>query len=257
MSSASLAHHLNIAGSMAATMIRAGQGITTDPATVKPVELLELYEFEGCPYCRVVREALTMLDLDALIRPCPKGGERFRPELIERGGKAQFPYLADPNTGREMYESADIVRYLFKTYGKRKPPLHWRVMALQQFASGFAGIPRLGAGVRVRPSTAPKKPLELYSFESSPFARPVRELMCEMEIPYILRSAGRSKVSDWVPPLIRDRLSDHGRPETDNRQALLVRAGRISIPYLADPNTGAEMSESASILFYLKTTYGA
>jgi hypothetical protein len=28
-----------------------------------------------------------------------------------------FPYLADPNTGTEMFESADIVRYLVDTYG--------------------------------------------------------------------------------------------------------------------------------------------
>jgi glutathione S-transferase len=26
------------------------------------------------------------------------------------------PFLADPNTGREMFESADIVRYLRETY---------------------------------------------------------------------------------------------------------------------------------------------
>ena len=257
MDSQTLRHNLNIAGSMASTLIRAGQGIATNPAPNKPKKLLELYEFEGCPYCRVVREALTMLDLDALIHPCPKGGQRFRPGLVERGGKAQFPYLVDPNTGREMYESADIVPYLFETYGQRKPPLHWRVMFLQQIASGFAGIPRFGAGVRVRPSNPPKKPLELYSFESSPFARPVRELLCEMEIPYILRSSGRNKASDWVPPVVRDRLANTAQPDTDNRRALLERAGRVSIPYLVDPNTGAEMSESAYILAYLKSTYRA
>lgn len=257
MDSQSLGHSLNIVGSMASTLIRVGQGIATNPAPNKPKKLLELYEFEGCPYCRVVREALTMLDLDALIHPCPKGGRRFRPGLVERGGKAQFPYLVDPNTGREMYESADIVPYLFKTYGKRKPPLHWRVMSLQQIGSGFAGIPRLGAGMRARPSRAPEKPLELYSFESSPFARPVRELLCEMEIPYVLRSAGRNKASDWVPPIVRDRLSSPVQPDTDNRLALLERAGRVSIPYLVDPNTGAEMSESAHILSYLKSTYRA
>jgi glutathione S-transferase len=257
MSRHSVVHRVNVASSLASTLIRVGQGIATNPARVKPEELLELYEFEGCPYCRLVREALTMLDLDARIYPCPKGGERFRPALVERGGKAQFPYLVDPNTGREMYESADIVRYLFETYGRRKPPLHWRAMFLQQIGSGIAGIPRLSAGVRVRPSKAPAKPLELYSFESSPFARPVRELLCEMEIPYILRSCGRSKAMDWVPPIVRDRLAVKGQPDTENRLALLERAGRISIPYLVDPNTGAEMSESEHILVYLKSHYAA
>ena len=132
MDSQTLRHNLNIAGSMASTLIRAGQGIATNPAPNKPKKLLELYEFEGCPYCRVVREALTMLDLDALIHPCPKGGQRFRPGLVERGGKAQFPYLVDPNTGRQLYESADIVAYLFETYGHRPLPTAWR------FATGKA-----------------------------------------------------------------------------------------------------------------------
>ena len=39
--------------------------------------------------------------------------------MVERGGKAQFPYLVDPNTGVEMYESLDIIDYLFETYGQR------------------------------------------------------------------------------------------------------------------------------------------
>jgi hypothetical protein len=32
------------------------------------------------------------------------------------------------------------------------------------------------------------------------YQRAVRELLCELEIPYLLRSVGRSYVSDWVPP---------------------------------------------------------
>ena len=32
--------------------------------------------------------------------------------LIARGGKQQVPYLIDPETGTEMYESDDIVEYL-------------------------------------------------------------------------------------------------------------------------------------------------
>ena len=45
-----------------------------------------------------------------------KGSTR-RPELAERGGKELFPYLIDPNTGTEMYESDDINAYLRQTYG--------------------------------------------------------------------------------------------------------------------------------------------
>ena len=31
-----------------------------------------LYEYEACPFCRKVREALTSLDLDYVARPCPR-----------------------------------------------------------------------------------------------------------------------------------------------------------------------------------------
>ena len=33
-----------------------------------------------------------------------------------RTGHVQVPYLIDPNTGTEMFESADIIRYLEQTY---------------------------------------------------------------------------------------------------------------------------------------------
>jgi len=246
---------LDMAASLAATLLRGGVGVATRPAAIQPERPLELYEFEGCPYCRLVREALTELDLDARIFPCPKGGTRFRPKVTELGGKAQFPFLVDPNSGRQLFESADIVRYLFDTYGQRELPLHWRFMTLQKLGSGVAGLPRLNAGVQARPSRLPEQPLELYSFEASPFARPVRELLCELEIPYLLRSAGRSTPSDWVPPVVRDTLSIRAEPATRNRRELLARAERISIPYLIDPNTGVEFAESARIIDYLKETY--
>jgi L-rhamnose isomerase len=37
-------------------------------------------------------------------------------ELGARSGKMMVPYLADPNTGTEMFESVDIVAYLLRTY---------------------------------------------------------------------------------------------------------------------------------------------
>lgn len=250
-----LPREVSFAGSLAATLMRAGQGIATEPAAERPAQPLELYEFEGCPFCRLAREALTELDLDALIYPCPKGGTRFRPAAIGIGGKAQFPLLVDPNTGEWLYESADIVAYLYRRYGRRELPLRWQLMPLQKFGSSLAGLPRLGAGLRARPSRAPAEPLQLYSFESSPFARLVREYLCELELPYVLRSVGRGAAADWIPPMVRDALSITPTPATRNRQALLERAGRISIPYLLDPNTGRELAESGDILDYLQATY--
>ena len=251
-----LKHRVNIASSSLATALRPGVGITARPAATKPEKLLELYEFEACPYCRLVREALTELDLDAMIYPCPKRGTRFRPRAAELGGKTQFPLLIDPNNGVTMYESLDIIEYLFATYGKRPVPLKWRAGALQKLGSAVTGIARGAEGLRARSSRPPATPLELYSFESSPFARPVRDLLCEMEIPYMLRSAGRTQLSDWMPPPVRDALNLSSEPELHNRKVLLERAGRVSIPYLVDPNTGTEMAESEDIIRYLVDTYG-
>jgi hypothetical protein len=257
MSATPFYREMSLAGSMLSTLARAGQGIVTRPAARRPPLLFELFEFEACPFCRLVREALTELDLDALIYPCPKGGDRFRPAAIRLGGKAQFPLLVDPNRNEHLYESADIVAYLYRRYGQRDLPLRWQLMPLQKLGSSLAGIPRAGAGLRARPSRAPVEPLELYSFESSPFARLVREYLCELELPYVLRSAGRSTPVDWMPPALRDAMAVSTEPETINRRALLDRANRISIPYLVDTNTGVELAESSHILDYLRETYAA
>ncbi len=82
---------LDVATSMTATLARLGAGAAVGSLGPRPEKPLELYEFEGCPYCRKVREALSILDLEAVIRPCPKGGPRFREAVKERGGKYQFP----------------------------------------------------------------------------------------------------------------------------------------------------------------------
>ena len=114
---------------------------------------------------------------------------------------------------------------------------------------GWTGIKSVPAAVK------PEKTLELYSFEASPFARRVRELLCEMELPYVLHNAGRTSLRDWVPPFVRDAMNIVPGSELENRRQLLERAGRISIPYLVDPNSGTEMSDSAKIREYLHSEY--
>jgi glutathione S-transferase len=246
----------NIATSMLSTILRATNGIQSTPAPVKPRELLQLYDIENCPFCRLVREALTELDLDVEIFPCPKTGERFRPELIARGGKAQFPYLVDVNAGVEMYESLDIIAYLFTTYGQREVPLKWKPGKLQTFGSMLASAPRQSRGMKASPGVSPEYLLELYSFESSPYARPVRELLCEMEIPYILRNCGRTQLKEWVLPPVRAALKITPDSKLDNRRILQEMEGKVSIPYLYDPNAETGMFESADILLYLRNAYG-
>lgn len=246
---------LNVLSSLLSTVIRSTNGIQATPAINKPVKLLQLYDIENCPYCRLVREALTELDLDVLILPCPKKGERYREELVERGGKAQFPYLVDPNTEVEMYESLDIVAYLFETYGSGELPIKWRLGGLQTTGSMLASAPRTHRGMRANTGVFPEQLLELYSFESSPYARLVREKLCEMEIPYIVRNCGRTELQEWLLPPMRKLFNVTPESKLDNRRHLQHREGRVSIPYLYDPNTDEGLFESSDIITYLENHY--
>lgn len=67
-----------------------------------------------------VREAVTILDLDVIFYPCPQGGPTWRPKAKQLSGKNQFPFLVDPNNGRSMLESDDIIDYLWEEYGDGK-----------------------------------------------------------------------------------------------------------------------------------------
>ena len=129
--------------------------------------------------------------------------------------------------------------------GAGKPPPHLlgpgpigrhrivrRVTIIGSLASAF----RYPRGNRARPSRVPEQPLELWSFEASPYCRIAREALCDLELPYLLHNVAKGSPS---------------------RPAFVERSGRMMVPYLADPNTGAEMFESADIVDYLRATYAA
>lgn len=228
---------LDVGTSMIASWVRLGSGGWLGRLGARPEILLEVYDFENCPFCRKAREAFSILDLDAMIFPCPKGGPLFRQELIERGGRAQFPYLVDRNTGQEMYESDAIVAYLFRQYGEGRPPFLLRSGPQNDLTTTLASVVRpFSNGRQYRPARAPEKPLELYSFEACPYCRIVRDTLTSLELPYRLRNVAK------------------GSPR---RKELVERAGKMMVPYLVDSNTGAEMFESAAIVRYLEDTYAA
>lgn len=235
-----LIHSARVASSILTSALRgfAGRNVRRSMPIAAPehdsVELL-LYEFENCPYCRRVREVMTVLDLDAEIRPCPKGGRRFRTELLARGGKAQFPYLVDLSQRVEMYESGKIIQHLYRNYGHGESP-GWSGNPIDSLSGSLASGLRFGSGMRARQSTRPKKLLELWSFEASPFSRLVRERLSELELPYRLRNLGK---------------------RSPKRAAFHHRFGRLQVPLLVDPNADLELFESRSILNYLSVTYGA
>lgn len=200
----------------------------------RPEKPIEIYEFESCPFCRKVREIVAVLDLDVLFYPCPRNGPNFRPKVAQMGGKQQFPYMVDPNTGVAMYESDDIIKYLVGKYGDGNVPFMLSLGLLTTLTEGFAMIGRMGKGSSYTPSKLPPKPLELWAYEASPFCKVVREVIVELELPHILRSCAR------------------GSPK---RQLLYQKARHFQAPYLEDPNTGVKMFESAEIVEYLKATY--
>ena len=222
----------DVVSSTLASVLRFGAGLSARPAARRPDKLLELYDFEACPFCRRAREALSKFDLDAMVYPCPRGGTRFRPRAIELSGKSSFPFLVDPNTGKSMLESADIVTYLRETYGAPSDPV-W-LGPLGMLSSGLASGVRASRGRRARPSRAPGRPLELWSYEGSPYSRLVRETLCELELPYVLHNVARGSAQ---------------------REAFVKRSGKMMVPYLVDPNTGREMFESGDIVAYLEQTY--
>ncbi|XP_051150210.1 uncharacterized protein LOC127264747 [Andrographis paniculata] len=200
----------------------------------RPEQPIEIYEFESCPFCRKVREIVSILDLDVLFYPCPRNGPNFRPKVSQMGGKQQFPYMVDPNTGVSMYESDDIIKYLVGKYGNGNVPFLLSLGLLTTLTEGFAMMGRMGKGSSYTPSKLPPKPLEIWAYEASPFCKVVREVLVELELPHIHHSCAR------------------GSPK---RQALYERVGHFQVPYLEDPNTGIQMFESADIVDYLRATY--
>ncbi len=78
--------------------------------------MLTLYVKTGCPFCAKVFAAAKELgiEFDEKNIADPAVAE----ELIKRGGKRQVPYLVDPDTKEEMYESDDIIEYLHENFGK-------------------------------------------------------------------------------------------------------------------------------------------
>ena len=111
-------HQIKVIQALFSGLAQGGRGVTGTPHPKQPEQPLKLYEFEGSPYCRRVREVLTLLNLDYEVYPCPKGGTKYRPLVKQLGGKTQFPFLLDENTDTKLYESEDIIHYLFEQYGR-------------------------------------------------------------------------------------------------------------------------------------------
>lgn len=84
--------YLNNALSFSASLARLGFGIDIASGARKPEERLVLYDFEACPFCRKVREALSHLGLEVEVRPTGMGEcKRGRVTPGRRKGDGSLP----------------------------------------------------------------------------------------------------------------------------------------------------------------------
>lgn len=81
-----------------------------------PRQPLHLWAYEASPFCSLVREVLSELEIQYVLLPCSRGSPRRKRLMRRTGGTFQVPYLEDPNTGAAMFESACIVEYLYSEY---------------------------------------------------------------------------------------------------------------------------------------------
>ena len=186
---------------------------------------------------------------------------RFRPDALDISGVSQFPLLLDLNTGDQLLESADIIDHLYKHYGNASRSASRglrRQLAVSTSMAATAARSVGGVrGMNATPSISAQQPLELFSFEASPYSRPVRELLTELEIPYRLRNFAKSRWQEMGPPVVRSRWFPDAPITSPNRLRMRELTGRSQVPYLIDPNTGVSMFESVDIMVYLKDTYGS
>ncbi|WP_236518410.1 glutathione S-transferase N-terminal domain-containing protein [Sandaracinus amylolyticus] len=222
---------LRLAEATLPTLVRLGAGARTiGDRGPRPAETLILYEREGCPFSRRVREALAMLDLDARIKPVPRGSVRHARELIALTGDIEIPVMVDPAMGVVLAGTDAILPHLFQHYGRGHVPLRLRENVTSKLASRL----RSGRGQDGRPSIAPSRALELTGYEASPATRLVRETLDELELPYLSR------------PLA---------PHSPRRRAYFAEEGTMELPRLEDPAAGITLYGAAAICSYLERTY--
>ena len=154
-----------------------------------------------------------------------------------------------------MHESEDIIAYLFHTYAKQDVPAYYKNYFFKNRLSTLASAVRGGAGTFAHPSKRPGEPLHLWSFESSPYSRLVRERLCELELPYVLHNIGKEQWQDVGPAVLRLKPGKYEPVAGGKREQHFGRTGHMQVPYLEDPNTGANLLESDKILDYLERTY--
>lgn len=258
-------HQIKVLQAVLSGVTEGGRGVTGTPFPKQPEKALKLYEFEGSPFCRRVREVLTSLNLDYEVYPCPKGGTKYRKEVQALGGKMQFPFLVDENTGEHLYESQKIIHHLFKHYGKtgstpQKYAHYPKLPAVALIGTLVNGVRGVYINKQIIDRPAPEHLLELWGFEASPYTRVVRGVLTELEIPFKFHNVAKERWQDQGPALLRLKPGKYVPLAGGKREQVVQVMNRqkqdIQVPYLIDPNQNVKMFDSAKIVAYLQQQYG-
>jgi len=138
-----------------------------------------------------------------------------------------------------MYESDDIINYLYDTYGPygdvSKGSGNFKGVTTLVSLS-LSSLPRRGRGSAFSETKfkSGMKPVIFWGYEASPFCKIVKERLVELEIPHLQKTCGRG---------------------SSKRQELFEKTGRFQVPYLEDPNTLVSIFESGDILDYINEKY--
>ncbi len=223
----------DFATSLLATAVRLGSGAVAAGMGPRPYDALILYEMETCPFSRLVREALSELDLDALVKPCPKGESTHHQELAQFDQR-EVPFLIDKSAGVQVADSDKIVEHLYARYGNGRPVPYRLRGPFAQKSSKLASYVRGGELHYERPARRPEYTLELWNYEGSPYCRIAREALGRRGLPYLSRNLAR---------------------KSPRREGYRARFEIMQFPRLHDPNTGIGLFETDAIVAYLETHY--
>ena len=78
-------------------------------------EMMKLYQFESCPYCKMVREVMSELQLTYINVNVPRDRAQ-RHEVMQVSGQPLVPVLVDGDVMLDDEEK--IIPYLREKYGK-------------------------------------------------------------------------------------------------------------------------------------------
>lgn len=205
----------------------------------RPTRPLILFSYEGNQFCRLVREVLTELDLPYELRSAGKSSPRRAQMAQMTGGSSQCPYLIDENTDTAMFESADIIRYLYKTYALWTPPseslqsasavvtpllkpIYQKLAPLQAGANGEDTSAYDAAIAKAKTEIEDEinaDAVVVYTYSLSPFCTVATDLLDNLDIKYKEISLGK----EWIPGLIEEPIK---------RAALGEMTGQTSLPHV-------------------------